>query len=185
MELSGGEGSSGARWGGQQPARRAARWERRRGALRGGGEARCAVGSGWGGGHGWDGAVFQALEAFKVQHEGKAFHLVHCWTIINGEDKFKAQYAVLLARWGGGEAVEDHGDDEKAQSWGKTNSKKEDKRDAASTALLEKVEGMISKKDLREEKHRQEKKEQMHTFMEIQRRRLDMDAERQAKMLEL
>ncbi|KAE8800107.1 Phospholipid-transporting ATPase 1 [Hordeum vulgare] len=35
--------------------------------------------------------VFQALEAFKVQHDGKAFHLAHCWTIINGEEKFKAQ----------------------------------------------------------------------------------------------
>ncbi|KAE8818691.1 Lectin-domain containing receptor kinase A4.3 [Hordeum vulgare] len=42
--------------------------------------------------------VFQALEAFKVQHDGKAFHLAHCWTIINGEEKFKAQYASLLAR---------------------------------------------------------------------------------------
>ena len=63
--------------------------------------------------------------------------------------------------------------------------KKEDTRDTASIALLEKVEGMISKKDLREEKRRQEKEEQMNAFMEIQRRRLEMDAERQAKMLEL
>ncbi|KAE8778543.1 Lectin-domain containing receptor kinase A4.3 [Hordeum vulgare] len=45
--------------------------------------------------------VFQALEAFKVQHDGKAFHLAHCWTIIYGEEKFKVQYAVLLARVGG------------------------------------------------------------------------------------
>ncbi|KAE8789804.1 Protein UXT-like protein [Hordeum vulgare] len=44
---------------------------------------------------------------------------------------------------------------------------------------------MISKKDLREEKRRQEKEEKVHAFMEIQRRRLEMDAERQAKMLEL
>ncbi|KAE8801461.1 Lectin-domain containing receptor kinase A4.3 [Hordeum vulgare] len=34
--------------------------------------------------------VFQALEALKVHHDGKAFHLAHCWTIINGEEKFKA-----------------------------------------------------------------------------------------------
>ncbi|KAE8777296.1 Protein UXT-like protein [Hordeum vulgare] len=47
------------------------------------------------------------------------------------------------------------------------------------------MEGMISKKDLREEKSRQEKEDQMHAFMKIQRRRLEMDAERQAKMLEL
>ncbi|KAE8774801.1 C2 domain-containing protein [Hordeum vulgare] len=96
----------------------------------------------------------------------------------------KAQYAALLARRGK-EAVQDHGDGEKARPRGKTNSKKEDRRDAASIALLEKVEGMISKKDLGEEKRRQEKEEQMHAFMEIQKRRLEMDAERQAKMLKL
>ncbi|KAE8788085.1 Helicase SKI2W [Hordeum vulgare] len=44
---------------------------------------------------------------------------------------------------------------------------------------------MISKKDSRKEKCRQEKEEQMHAFMEIQRRRLEIDAERHAKMLEL
>ncbi|KAE8776906.1 DNA repair protein rhp54 [Hordeum vulgare] len=60
-----------------------------------------------------------------------------------------------------------HCDGEKARPRGKTNSKKEDKRDAASTVVLEKVERMISKKDFRKEKHRQEKEEQMHTFMEI------------------
>ncbi|KAE8821731.1 Phospholipid-transporting ATPase 1 [Hordeum vulgare] len=101
--------------------------------------------------------VFQALETFKVQHDNKDFHLSHYWTIIKGEEKFK----------------------------GKTNSKKGDKRDVASITFLEKVEGMISKKDLREEKHQQEKEDKMNAFMEIQRRRLKMDAERQAKMLEL
>ncbi|KAE8796418.1 Lectin-domain containing receptor kinase A4.3 [Hordeum vulgare] len=126
--------------------------------------------------------VFQALKAFKVQHDDNAFHLSHCWTIINGKEKFKAQYSALLAH-GGKEVVEDHGDGKKARPWGKTNSKKEDKRDTTSIALLEKMEGMISK-DLRE-KRRQEKEEQMNAFMKIQRRRLEMDAERQAKMLEL
>ncbi|KAE8766767.1 Eyes absent-like protein 4 [Hordeum vulgare] len=124
------------------------------------------------------------LEAFKVQHDGKAFHLAHCWTIINGEEKFKVQYAGLLAR-GGKEVVQDHGDGEKARLRGKTNSKKENRRGTTSIALLEQVEGMRSKKDLRKEKRRQEKEEKMHAFMEIQRRRLEMDAERQAKMLEL
>ncbi|KAE8821716.1 Lectin-domain containing receptor kinase A4.3 [Hordeum vulgare] len=104
--------------------------------------------------------VFQALEAFKVQHDGKAFHLAHCLTIINGEEKFKAQYAALLAR-GGKEVVGDHGDREKARPRGKTISKKEDKRDTESIGLLEKVEGMISKKDLREEKCQQQKEDQM------------------------
>ncbi|KAE8778925.1 Lectin-domain containing receptor kinase A4.3 [Hordeum vulgare] len=126
--------------------------------------------------------VFQALEAFKVQHDDKAFHLAHCWNIINGEEKFKAQYAALLGR-GGKQAMEDHGGEKDRPRW-KTNSKNLDKRDATSIALLEKVEGMISKKDLMKEKGRQEKEEQMHTFMEIQRRRFEMDAERQAKMLD-
>ncbi|KAE8809411.1 Helicase SKI2W [Hordeum vulgare] len=85
----------------------------------------------------------------------------------------------------GKEVVQDHGDDQKARPRGKTYSKKEDRRDATSIALLEQVEGMISKKDLKEEKHRQEKEEQMHAFTEIQRRRLEMDAEKQTKMLEL
>ncbi|KAE8793580.1 C2 domain-containing protein [Hordeum vulgare] len=44
---------------------------------------------------------------------------------------------------------------------------------------------MIRKKDFREEKHRQEKEEKMNAFIEIQRRRLKMDAEKQANMLEL
>ncbi|KAE8785390.1 Phospholipid-transporting ATPase 1 [Hordeum vulgare] len=132
---------------------------------------------------GKDPKVFQALEEFKVQHDDKAFHLAHCWTIINGEENFKAQYAALFA-CGGKEVVQDHGG-EKARPRGKTNSKKEDRRDTASIALLEKVEGMINKKDLREEKRRQEKEEEVHAFMGVQRRRLEMNAERQAKMLEL
>ncbi|KAE8805097.1 Lectin-domain containing receptor kinase A4.3 [Hordeum vulgare] len=90
--------------------------------------------------------VFQALEAFKVQHDGKAYHLSHWWTVINGEEKLKAQYAALLTCGG---------------------------------------KKMCRTMDLREEKLRQEKEEQMHAFMEIQRRRFKMDAERQAKMLEL
>ena len=45
------------------------------------------------------------------------------------------------------------------------------------------MEGMMSKNDTREEKRRQDKEEQMNAFMEIQRRRLELDAEKQAKML--
>ena len=43
----------------------------------------------------------------------------------------------------------------------------------------------MTKKDSREKKRRQEKEEEMNAFMEIQRRRLDLDAEKQAKMFEL
>ncbi|KAE8793877.1 Phospholipid-transporting ATPase 1 [Hordeum vulgare] len=44
---------------------------------------------------------------------------------------------------------------------------------------------MITKKDSREEKRRQEREEQMNAFLEIQRRRLDMEAEKQARMVEI
>ncbi|KAE8783786.1 Lectin-domain containing receptor kinase A4.3 [Hordeum vulgare] len=39
--------------------------------------------------------AFQALEAFKVQHNGKCFNLSHCFRVIKDEEKFKAQYAIL------------------------------------------------------------------------------------------
>ncbi|KAE8805421.1 DNA repair protein rhp54 [Hordeum vulgare] len=76
------------------------------------------------------------------------------------------------------------GEGEKPRSRGKTNFKKEDKRDAASIALDATVEGMMTKKDSRKEKRRQDKEKQMNAFMEIQRRRLEMEAEKQATMLE-
>ncbi|KAE8815215.1 Lectin-domain containing receptor kinase A4.3 [Hordeum vulgare] len=77
---------------------------------------------------------------------------------------------------------EEVGDGEKARPRGKTNSKKEDKQDAASIALIATVKGMITKKDSREEKLRQEREKQMNAFLDIQRRRLDMKAEKQAQM---
>ncbi|XBI14820.1 hypothetical protein VPH35_057343 [Triticum aestivum] len=83
------------------------------------------------------------------------------------------------------QAMEEVGDGEPARPRGKTNSKKEDKRDAASNALIASVEGMMNKKDSREEECRRFKEKQMNAFMEIQRRRLEMDAEKEAKMLEL
>ncbi|XBI41446.1 hypothetical protein VPH35_125911 [Triticum aestivum] len=127
--------------------------------------------------------AFQALEAFKVQHNGKCFNLSHCYRVIKDEEKFKAQYAALKARGGKG-AVEDVAEGEPARPRGKTNSK-EDKRYAATNALIASVDGMMNKKDSREEERRRFKAEQMDAFMEIQRRRLDLDAEKQAKMFEL
>ena len=111
------------------------------------------------------------------------FNLSHCFRVIKDEEKFKAQYAVLKSR-GGKKAVEEVGDGKPARPRGKTNSKKEDKRDAASNALIASVEGMMNK-DSRKEERRRFKEEQMNAFMEIQRRRLEMDAEKQAKMLEM
>ncbi|XBH93377.1 hypothetical protein VPH35_084304 [Triticum aestivum] len=128
--------------------------------------------------------AFEALEAFKVQHNGKCFNLSHCFRVIKDEEKSKAQYAALKS-CGGKKAVEEVGDGEPARLREKTNSKKEDKQNATSNALIASVEGMMNKKDSREEERRRFKKEQINAFMEIQRRRLEMDAEKQAKMLEM
>ncbi|KAE8803392.1 DNA repair protein rhp54 [Hordeum vulgare] len=83
------------------------------------------------------------------------------------------------------QSVEEVGDGKKARPRGKTSSKKEDKRDAASIALIATVEGMITKKDSREEKRRQEREEQTNAFLKIQRRRLDMEVKKQARMFEM
>ncbi|XBI55189.1 hypothetical protein VPH35_037058 [Triticum aestivum] len=135
--------------------------------------------------------AFQALEAFKVQHNGKCFNLSHRYRVIKDEEKFKAQYAALKAR-GGKKVVEDVGEGEPARPRGKTNSKREDKPDVATNALIASVDDMMNKKDSREEERRRFKAEQMDAFMEIQRRRLDkqakmfeLEAEKQAKMLEI
>ncbi|KAE8813770.1 DNA repair protein rhp54 [Hordeum vulgare] len=128
--------------------------------------------------------AFQVLHAFKVQHNGKCFNIFHCFRVIKGEEKFKAQYVGLKSR-GGKQAVVEVGDVEKAWLRGKTNSKKEDKRDVASIALIATVEGMITKKEARDEKRRKEREKQKNAVLEIQRRRLDMEGEKQARMLEM
>ncbi|KAE8820932.1 Lectin-domain containing receptor kinase A4.3 [Hordeum vulgare] len=71
--------------------------------------------------------------------------------VINGEEKFKAQYIAIKVR-GGKESIEEHGEGEKSRPRGKTNSKKEDKLDAVSVALHATLEGMMTMKDIREEK---------------------------------
>ncbi|KAE8801462.1 Lectin-domain containing receptor kinase A4.3 [Hordeum vulgare] len=119
-----------------------------------------------------------------VQHNGKCFNLSHCFRVIKDEEKYKVQYADLKSR-GGKQAMEEAGDGEKARPMGKTNSKKEDKWDAASIALIATVEGVITKKDSRKEKRRQEREEQMNAFLKIQRRRLNMETEKQTRMLEM
>ncbi|XBH95240.1 hypothetical protein VPH35_085834 [Triticum aestivum] len=85
----------------------------------------------------------------------------------------------------GKKAVDDVGEGEPARPRGKTNSKKEDKRDAATNTLIASMDGMMNKKDSRKEERRRFKTEQMDAFMEIQRRMLDLDTEKQANMFEL
>jgi hypothetical protein len=94
------------------------------------------------------------LEAFKARHNDKPFTLTHCWTIINNCPKFKDQYRKLqrkrgkkttaLARGGYGEALK--------RPRGKTNSKMDDKHDAASFALHETLHSMMSQKEVSDEK---------------------------------
>ncbi|KAE8771880.1 Helicase SKI2W [Hordeum vulgare] len=103
--------------------------------------------------------------------------------IINGEDKFKAQYAAIKA-CGGKKVVQEHGDGEKPWSRGKTNSRKEDKREVASLALQVTLQGMIANKDSKE-KRDQDKEEQIRAFIQVQNKKLTLEAEKQAKMLEI
>ncbi|KAE8775492.1 Lectin-domain containing receptor kinase A4.3 [Hordeum vulgare] len=60
--------------------------------------------------------------AFKAQHE-KSFNLVHCWMVINSDEKFRAQHAVAKAR-GGTEAVEEHGEGETPRPRGRPTRRK-------------------------------------------------------------
>ena len=65
--------------------------------------------------------------------------------VINSDEKFRAQYATTKEH-GGIEAAEENGEGETTRPRGKTNSKKEDKCDAASIALHATLEGMMSKR---------------------------------------
>ena len=58
---------------------------------------------------------------------------------------------------------------------GKTNSKVDDIRDASSMALHETLHGMMSHKDVRDEKKRQSKDEQMKQYLNLQRQKLEME----------
>jgi hypothetical protein len=120
------------------------------------------------------------LEAFKPRHNDKPFTLTHCWQLINNCPKFKDQYRELQRKRGKKVAALAGGGDGEAVKWprGKTNSKMDDKRDAASYALHETLHetlhGMMSQKEVRDEKKRQGKEEQMKQYMELQTKKLEM-----------
>ena len=117
------------------------------------------------------------MEAFKARHNDKPFTLTHCWTLINMCPKFKDQYrelqrkrglkTVKFAGGGDGEALK--------RPRGKTNSKVDDICDASSMALHETLHGMMSHKDVRDEKKRQSKDEQMKQYLDLQRKKLEME----------
>ncbi|XBI75424.1 hypothetical protein VPH35_068793 [Triticum aestivum] len=115
--------------------------------------------------------AFQSLEAFKARHNDKPFTLTHCWTLINMCPKFKDQYSELQRKRGLKTAKFAGGGDGEAlkRPRGKINSKVDDIRDASSMALHETLHGMMSQKDVRDEKKRQSKDEQMKQYLDLQR----------------
>ncbi|XBI21998.1 hypothetical protein VPH35_063068 [Triticum aestivum] len=121
--------------------------------------------------------AFQSLEAFKARHNDKPFTLTHCWTLINNCPKFKDQYHELQRKRGKKTAKFAGGGDGEAlkRPRGKTNSKVDDIHDASSMALHETLHGMMSQKDVRDEKKRQSKDEQMKQYLELQRKKLEME----------
>nr|AGW47719.1 putative DBINO protein [Hordeum vulgare subsp. vulgare] len=129
--------------------------------------------------------AFQSLEAFKARHNNKPFTLTHCWTIINDCPKFKDQYRELQRKRGKKTAKFAGGGDGEAlkRPRGKTNSKVDDIRDAASMALHETLHGMMSQKDMRDEKKRKKlemeeapKKRKIDLEEVARQRQLDIEA---------
>ena len=117
------------------------------------------------------------MEAFKARHNDKPFTLTHCWTMINNCPKFKDQYRELQRKRGLKTAKFAGGGDGEAlkRPRGKTNSKVDDIRDASSMALHETLHGMMSQKDVRDEKKRQSKDEQMKQYLDLQGEKLEME----------
>ncbi|XBI30856.1 hypothetical protein VPH35_054510 [Triticum aestivum] len=121
--------------------------------------------------------AFQSLEAFKARHNDKPTTLTHCWTIINNCPKFKDRYRELQRKRGKKTAKFTRGgDDEALRGRGaRPTPKVDDIRDASSMALHETLHGMMSQKDARDEKKRQSKDEQMKQYLELQRKKLEME----------
>ncbi|KAE8767144.1 Serine/threonine-protein kinase mph1 [Hordeum vulgare] len=125
----------------------------------------------------WMKVVQDPRIAFKARNNDKPFTLLHCSRIINNFPKFNNQYRELqrkrvkktaaLAGGGDGGALK--------RMRGKTNSKMDDKRDAASFALHETLHDMMSQKEAREEKKRQGKEEQMKQYLELQTKKFEME----------
>ena len=117
------------------------------------------------------------MEAFKARHNDKPFTLTHCWTLINNCPEFKDQYRELQRKRGKKTAKFTGGGDGEAlkRPRGKTNSKVDDIHDASSMALHETLHGMMSQKDVRDEKKRQSKDEQMKQYLDLQRQKLEME----------
>ncbi|XBI47822.1 hypothetical protein VPH35_111686 [Triticum aestivum] len=125
--------------------------------------------------------------AFKARHNDKPFTLTHCWTLINMCPKFKDQYRELQRKRGLKTAKFAGGGDGEAlkRPRGKTNSKVDDIRDASSMALHETLHVMMSQKDVRDEKKRQSKDEQMKQYLDLQRQKLEMEEAAKRRKLDM
>ncbi|XBI83293.1 hypothetical protein VPH35_091814 [Triticum aestivum] len=117
--------------------------------------------------------AFQSLEAFKVRHKNKPFTLTHCWSLIKNFPRFKDQYATLKKK--GGKAVVAGDGYLVKRPRGKTNSKIDEKCDAASFALQETLHDMMTQKEERDKRKRQGKEERMKIYLELQTKELDIE----------
>ncbi|XBH80171.1 hypothetical protein VPH35_105965 [Triticum aestivum] len=93
------------------------------------------------------------------------------------KDKKRGKKTAKLAGGGDGEAWK--------RPRGKTNSKVDDIRDASSMALHETLHSMMSQKDVRGEKKRQSKDEQMKQYLELQRKKLEMEEAAKKRKIDL
>ena len=102
--------------------------------------------------------------------------------IIKDSPKFKKQYAAQKKNGESATLVE-HEEGEKRPR-DKTNSKMNEKRDAASFALQETLQCMMTRKGARNERKHLEKKEQMKAYIEIQKKKLEIEESVQTNKLE-
>ncbi|KAE8805318.1 putative DBINO protein [Hordeum vulgare] len=108
--------------------------------------------------------AFQSLEAFKARHNDKPFTLTHCWTIINNCPKFKDQYRQLQRKRGKKTTkFAGSGDDE----------------------ALKRPRGKTNFKDMRDEKKWQSKDEEMKQYLELQRKKLEMEEAAKKRKVDL
>ncbi|KAE8788703.1 dbino protein [Hordeum vulgare] len=99
-----------------------------------------------------DAVAFQSLKAFKARHKNKSFTLTHYWSVIKDCLKFRYQYAALMKKKkkkkkGKASAAENEEVMPK-RSKGKTNLKIDEKCDAASFAMQETLQVMMTQKEV-------------------------------------
>ena len=123
------------------------------------------------------------MKTFKARHKNKPFTLTHWWSLIKYCPKFKDQYAALEKK-AGKAAVTENGD-LLNRPRGKTNSKADEKRDVSSIALQATLHGMMTQKEVREERRSKGKEEQMNIYLELQTKKFDMEEAAKRRKLDI